>query len=47
MGENSNTGVLHRDPSTGHSGVYGDLENAQGEKTSLQVIATPAMPGRP
>ena len=33
MGENSGTGVCFtRDPSTGHSGVYGDyLENAQGE----------------
>ena len=33
MGENSGTGVCFtRDPSSGHSGVYGDyLENAQGE----------------
>ena len=33
MGEGSGTGVCFtRDPSTGHSGVYGDyLENAQGE----------------
>ncbi len=33
MGETSGTGVCFtRDPSTGHSGVYGDyLENAQGE----------------
>ncbi|WP_026460643.1 pyruvate, phosphate dikinase [Schaalia suimastitidis] len=33
MGEDSGTGVCFtRDPSTGHSGVYGDyLENAQGE----------------
>ena len=45
MGENSGTGVCFtRDPSTGHSGVYGDyLENAQGEDVVAGIRNTLAL----
>ena len=45
MGENSGTGVCFtRDPSSGHSGVYGDyLENAQGEDVVAGIRNTLAL----
>ncbi len=45
MGEGSGTGVCFtRDPSTGHSGVYGDyLENAQGEDVVAGIRNTLAL----
>ena len=45
MGDNSGTGVCFtRDPSSGHSGVYGDyLENAQGEDVVAGIRNTLAL----
>ena len=45
MGETSGTGVCFtRDPSTGHSGVYGDyLVNAQGEDVVAGIRNTLAL----
>ena len=45
MGENSGTGVCFtRDPSSGHSGVYGDyLENGQGEDVVAGIRNTLAL----
>ena len=45
LGENSGTGVCFtRDPSSGHSGVYGDyLENAQGEDVVAGIRNTLAL----